>query len=99
MTSVLSHPFRITGGRAATVEQHSPRHLTEAVAHLASTRPGERPLVPSFGVADPTVVGLDPLELATVAAVHAPEIDIVAVTITDIDGDSYVDVEVARAQS
>lgn len=97
MTQVLSHPFRIVGGKAATVAQHSPRHLAEAVAHIASTRSGERPMVPTFGIADPVVVGLDPTELMAVAAVHAPEALVTAVTVTDDAENSYIDIEVSSA--
>jgi hypothetical protein len=50
-----SHPFRLDGaGNVATVVAGSDDHAAEAIVIIASTAPGERALVPGFGLADPT---------------------------------------------
>lgn len=52
---LLSFPFRLLpNGRLATVEQDSEAQVSEALAQVVLTRPGERDLVPDFGVNDPT---------------------------------------------
>ncbi len=52
---ILSHPFRFArGGAVATVEDDTDAAYAEAIAVTTLTRKGERPLVPWFGVTDPT---------------------------------------------
>lgn len=50
---LLAHPFRLTGGRAATVTDGSDAALADAVARIVLTRPGELELVPAYGIPDP----------------------------------------------
>lgn len=57
---VLSFPFRIEpSGAAATVEHGSDAMIDEHLAIAALTAPGERLLVPTFGVDDPTFAGFE----------------------------------------
>jgi len=50
----LAWPFRMAGGRLATVEQDTIEDVQQNVrSYLATTR-GERPLAPDFGLEDPT---------------------------------------------
>lgn len=64
MAEILSIPFRFgPDGRAATVEQDSTDGVAEQIAVLILTHAGERVLVPSFGIADPTWAGLDLVEI------------------------------------
>lgn len=54
MAQMISFPFRKNqNGRIATVEQDSDAHHAEELAVLALSRPGERDLVPDFGIDDP----------------------------------------------
>ncbi|QKY79795.1 baseplate wedge protein [Arthrobacter phage Bumble] len=56
---VISFPFRLTAtGDVATVERGSDAEVTEAIAVLLLTQPGERPLVPEYGTPDPAYAGL-----------------------------------------
>ena len=62
---ILSHPFRLTlTGAAATVEDGSTQANAEGIAVLAMTRPGERPMCPTFGTTDPAFNGYDAAELS-----------------------------------
>lgn len=59
----MSVPFRIRYGRVATVDQASDMARAEQISVLARTHLGERPLVPNFGITDPTFRQFDPNEL------------------------------------
>ena len=50
---LLQHPFRLTGGAAATATDGSDAALADAVVRLCLTRPGELELVPAYGIPDP----------------------------------------------
>lgn len=56
---VLSFPFRFppAGGPAVTVDDSTEDFIAEQIAILATTRPGERQLVPDFGMPDPAFTG------------------------------------------
>ena len=59
-TPLIAYPFRLApGGGVATAEDSSDEQLAQELAVAVLTRPGERPLVPSFGIADPVFVGFD----------------------------------------
>ncbi len=78
---LLSHPFRLTtDGAVATVEDGSPEADDEAVAILISTRHGERPLVPAFGVPDPVFGDLTAADIAAGLAAFGPPLAVVDVT-------------------
>jgi hypothetical protein len=81
VVAVLSYPFRITpAGSVATVEQDSDDQKEELLAAIVLTRPGERDLVPGFGVPDPTFNGIDVAAVEGATTVFGPE-----VTITNVD--------------
>lgn len=93
MPGILSHPFRLHAGRVATVEQDSDTADAEQIAVLALTRLGERPLVPGFGMTDPTFVGFDEGELRGGVAVYGPPVTIHRVTTTQLgEAEQAVDV-------
>lgn len=51
----FAHPFRFTpAGDVATVEEGSDLAAAQAIIIIAGVAPGERELVPGFGLADPT---------------------------------------------
>lgn len=52
--NLISHPFRLApDGTVATVDEDSAAAAEEAILVLLTTRKGERPLVPAFGITDP----------------------------------------------
>jgi len=58
MPRLISFPFAIDAtGAVATVEQNSDAEVEQQLAVAMLTRPGERIVVPSFGVADPAFDG------------------------------------------
>jgi len=60
----LAMPLRIAGGRLATLQQGSVGDISQSVAVLLSTRPGERAANPDYGLPDPVFGGLSVSEVA-----------------------------------
>lgn len=69
----ISHPFRLVGGDVVTVDDGGIDHAAEAVAVTVLTEKGSRPLVPDFGLTDPTFAALDVAELQAVLRTFGPE--------------------------
>jgi hypothetical protein len=84
---LIAHPFRLAAdGRVQTHEQDSEEYLAERLALLLSCRPGERILVPNFGINDPAYGGL------TLAAIqNQVNIYEIPVTVTDVKRDPITD--------
>lgn len=58
MPRLISFPFRLDPtGSVATTEQDSDGEIDEQLAVALLTRPGERIVVPTFGVNDPAFTG------------------------------------------
>jgi hypothetical protein len=77
----LSFPFRLTPtGAAATVVRGSNAEIDEAIAVLALTVIGERPMRPGFGVPDPGFGGLHLGDIQVGLDAHGPQ----GVTVTGI---------------
>lgn len=88
----LSFPFRLgADGAAATVGYGTDAEVDEAIAVLVLTRPGERPLNPTFGVPDPTFAGLYTGDVQVGLDEFGPAgITIDSVTNEPIDGHDHV---------
>lgn len=94
---LISFPFRIApNGSAVTRPDDTPEYYAEEITQMVATRVGERPLVPGFGIADPTFSYLDPNELAIKCGTYAIPVRIVDVE-TQIVGDGKQDVLVTYA--
>ncbi len=79
----LAVPFAIgTDGAALTVDQDSEADVASCVSALVGTRPTERIMVPSYGIADPTFTGLDRVAVADAIAAWEPRAD-VTITVGD----------------
>jgi hypothetical protein len=90
---VLAHPLRLLpNGSLGTVETDTDAHHAQELAVLVSTRRGERPLAPTFGITDPAFAGVDPAELAAQVAVFGPPVTITGVTTTYNDTGDTADV-------
>lgn len=80
MAALISFPFRVApDGSVVTREDGDPDYYAEELAVLISTRPGERPLVPDYGLSDPVFAEFDAAELGAQVDVFGPP-----VTITDV---------------
>lgn len=70
----ISHPFRVDDtGSVAVVDDGGIDHAAEAVAVTILTEKGSRPLVPDFGLTEPTFGALDVAELQAVLRTFGPE--------------------------
>lgn len=77
MTELLAFPFRLTkNGKVVTREDGSVEGLTEDIAVLCLTQPGERELVPEFGLPDLAYEGILQEELASKIALFGPDVSI-----------------------
>lgn len=95
MARVIAHPFRLdTAGNVAAVEDGSDDANDQAVAVLISTRQGERPLVPAFGVPDPVFGELAAADVAAGLAAFGPDLTVVEVAATP-SSDTVEDVVVS----
>lgn len=57
---ILAFPFRIApDGAVATVGYGTDEEVDQAIAALALTHIGERPMQPEYGIPDPAFAGLD----------------------------------------
>ena len=80
MTQIISYPFRLMPqGRIATVEQNSDLATAEQLADLLLTRPGERVLVPTYGIVDPAFVGVNAADIEIAVAIFGPPVTIVSI--------------------
>jgi hypothetical protein len=98
---LLAFPFRLGPNRTvATVDQDTPDADGQQVAVLVLTLKGERPLVPGFGITDPSF-SLGGLEIAEVRAgvdQFGPEVDIESVTDSFKDPTQYVQIRLGRSK-
>lgn len=86
MTLVLAHPFRLAGAHLAVVDDSDDTGFAQEIAVLAATRLGERPLVPDFGILDPTFGTVDVAELNRGLALFGPPgLAVTAMAVTVVD--------------
>lgn len=84
--NLISHPFRVAhDGTIATVTQDTDDQLREQIIIAIRTQPGERELVPSFGVIDPTFGRFQQELLVTQLAKFGPNVAIVKTDIHATD--------------
>jgi hypothetical protein len=77
MVKLISYPFRLSvNGSVATIEEGEDYYGDE-LAMLVRTVPGERELVPTYGIQDPTFGAFNRFELLQKISTFGPPIDIV----------------------
>lgn len=80
-TNLISFPFRLNNaGTVAVLEDGTEDYYAEQLAVLLLTRPGERPMVPDFGVTDPTYDVFNDEELDAKIEMFGPPIQLTGVT-------------------
>jgi hypothetical protein len=87
MAKLISYPFRLTAnGSVATIEEGL-EYYGEELAVLIKTIPGERELVPEYGISDPTFQSISEIELIEKLSIFGPPIKITSVdsTVTGTD--------------
>ena len=91
---LISHPFRVAvNGSVAKVEDGTDAAHGQQIAVLVMTRPGERPLVPLFGVSDPTFQGFDESALKAQIEMFGPDVTIESVD-SEFTNDTSEDVRI-----
>ncbi len=74
MVKLISYPFRIDSrGRVITIEDNEDYHAEE-LAVLIQTVPGERTLVPDYGISDPTFSSISKVELIDKIEMFGPPV-------------------------
>lgn len=77
---LLAHPFRLQpDGSIATHDDTDEAYYAERLAIIITTIPGERDLVPDFGINDPAFEGLSESALALQVETFLLPIEIVSV--------------------
>lgn len=86
---MISHPVRLdASGAVVTIDDGSDRAACELAGHVISCWQGERPLAPTYGLAEP-----DPDQVAGVVAWCEPEVVVASATV-DGAGPGAVDIRV-----
>lgn len=81
MTALISFPFRLSPmGHAVTRDDNSTEYYAEELGCLVGTLPGERPLVPLYGLTDPTYRNVDANEIAIKVGIFGPPVRITKVS-------------------
>ena len=81
MPNLISFPFRLSPmGYAVVKPDDSTEYYGEELGCLVGTLPGERPLVPLYGLTDPTFNAVDPNEIAIKVGLFGPPVRITGVT-------------------
>lgn len=79
--NLISFPFRLNNaGTVAVLEDGTEDYYAEQLAVLVLTRPGERSMVPDFGVTDPAFDGFNDEELGAKIDMFGPPIKLSEVT-------------------
>lgn len=82
---LIDHPFRLgDDGRIATHEQDTEAYLAGRIALILGCRPGERDLVPAFGVSDPAFDGLSLASIQNQMVIFEIPVQITSVEREDI---------------
>jgi hypothetical protein len=75
MTDLVEFPFRLTeAGYVAVAEDGTDEYYASELAHLLYTKPGERVLVPEYGIEDMVFEGVDEQELRQQVLVYGPPV-------------------------
>lgn len=94
MAPVWDFPFRLGPGNAvAVVDQDSDRDIENGIAVATLTRPGERTMVPTFGIADPAFTGWEAPVLARHLLDFGPAVTVLSATVARRGGDARGDRE------
>lgn len=81
----IAHPFRLVAGRVASVPVGSDAAINQHIAVLATTRRGERPLVPAFGITDPAFRAVDIAEVNAGLSLFGPAVRVTGTDMRIID--------------
>ena len=94
MVNLLAYPLRVgTDGKFVTIED-GPDYYPQELVMLVKTDPGERTLVPTYGIADPTFNRFNEVELQDKVSTYGPPVIVNKVTShVPAEGRLTVDIE------
>lgn len=93
MARLLAYPVRLGSNGTFVDVEDGEDYYAQEIACLIQTQPGERELVPDYGIDDPTFSEFDRLELASKIEAFGPPVDIQDVIIQVVN-DQVISVEV-----
>lgn len=83
MVDLISYPFRLNPRGHVVTTPDGEDYYAEELTMLIKTLPGERPLVPEYGVEDYTFQTVDAVELVDKVNLFGPPVKIEGVTSTN----------------
>ena len=86
---LISYPFRLDNKGYVQTTPDGDDYYAEELAMLIKTSPGERNLVPDYGIADPTFGTFDKAELLSQIALFGPPVTINGITSSQIRDGIY----------
>jgi len=96
MANLLSYPFRTAPDGTIAKTPEGEEYYAQELVNLILTTPGERQLVPDYGITDPVFDHLNTVELLGKVEMYGPPVSIDgdAVTVSwERDGEMNLDIE------
>jgi phage baseplate assembly protein W len=93
VVNLLSYPFRLDARGSVATTEDGEDYFAEEIASLISTRPGERTLVPNYGITDPVFNSLSKTELIEKIGMFGPSVTINSIRSTLLN-DTQVKVDI-----
>ena len=81
---LISYPFRLDKRGEVQTTEDGEDYYAEELAMLIKTEPGERALVPEYGIADPTFSTFDQAELLSQINIFGPPVNIEDIVSTPV---------------
>ena len=76
MVRLISYPFRVASDGSIATTEDGMDYYAEELAMLTKTTPGERELVPDYGIEDPTFNDFNRMDLLEKVAIFGPPVQI-----------------------
>jgi len=93
MVNLLAYPMRVgTDGKFVTVED-GPNYYPQELVCLVKTDPGERTLVPTYGISDPTFTQFNAVELEEKVTTFGPPV-IIEDVVSTVPGEGKMTVDI-----
>lgn len=86
---LISYPMRLDKRGSIQTTEDGEDYYAEELAMLIKTSPGERALVPDYGIADPTFNTVDQAELLAQISFFGPPVTIESITSVPVKNDIF----------
>ena len=98
MVRLISYPFRLASDGSVVTLEEGLDYYADELAMLIKTNPGERELVPEYGLSDPTFSAVSEIELTEKVSLFGPPVTITAVE-SDVISQDKVSINVIYDES